>query len=73
MQTLMLFSAIGLFIVPCVPYLTFFIVEILYGILYYMLGELFAVWYDDAKASLRLCRRVVIVNTIDIVQCFVTI
>ena len=39
-----------------------------------MIDELFAVWYDDAKAPLCVCaERVVRVNTIDIVQCYVTI
>ena len=41
-------SGIGLFIVPCVPYISLFIVEILYDrpILHSMISELFAVWWD---------------------------
>ena len=40
-------GGIGLFIVPCVPYISLFIVEILYdNILHSMISELFAVWCD---------------------------
>ena len=39
-------GGIGLFIVPCVPYISLFIVEILYDILHSMISELFAVWCD---------------------------
>ena len=39
-------GGIGLFIVPCVSYISLFIVEILYDILHSMISELFAVWCD---------------------------